>query len=74
MDLVGYHGASWDIHGIFMGYSWEIHGKFMGYSWDIHGDFFGLQSKVAHRWQLHNPKQSSTMMMGVPSKSPGNPP
>ena len=40
MDLVGYHGASWDIHGIFMGYSWEIHGKFMGYSWDIHGDFF----------------------------------
>ena len=63
MDLVGYHGASLDIHGIFM-----------GHSWDIHGDFFGLQSKVAHRWQLHNPKQSSTMMMGVPSKMLGNPP
>ena len=73
-DLVGY---SWDIHGIFMGYSWDIHGIFMGYSWDIHGNLFWFAKQggpqVAHRWQLHNPKQSS-MMMGVPSKMPGNPP
>ena len=32
MDLVGYHGASWDIHGIFMGNSWDIHGDFFWFA------------------------------------------